>query len=32
LFSREEAMVRIAEPDLLTHPGAELLRRALTPS
>ena len=29
LFSREEAMSRIAEPDMRTHPGAELLRRAL---
>lgn len=29
LFSVEEAMARIAEPDLLTHPGAQLLRRAL---
>ena len=29
LFSRGEAMARIAEPDMATHPGAELLRQAL---
>jgi hypothetical protein len=29
LFSREEAMARIAEPDMQTHPGAPLLRQAL---
>jgi len=29
LFSRGEAMARIAEPDMLTHPGAELLRQAI---
>lgn len=28
-FSLEEAMTRIAEPDMLTHPGAQLLRKAL---
>jgi hypothetical protein len=29
LFSCAEAMARIAEPDMLTHPGAQLLRQAL---
>ena len=29
LFSREEAMARIAEPDMLTRPGARLLRQLL---
>src|SRR5690242_7039701 len=27
LFSREEALARIAEPDMLAHPGARMLRR-----
>jgi hypothetical protein len=29
LFSLGEALARIAEPDMLTHPGAQLLRHAL---
>jgi len=29
LFSREEAMARTAEPDMLTRPGAQLLRQML---
>jgi hypothetical protein len=29
LFSKHEAMARIAMPDMSTRPGAELLRRAL---
>jgi hypothetical protein len=29
LFSLDEAMARIAEPDMATHPGAPLLRQAL---
>lgn len=29
LFSFEQAMARTAEPDMLTHPGAQLLRLAL---
>ena len=29
LFSRKEAMARIAQPDMRTHPGAQLLRQAL---
>ena len=29
LFSREEAMARIAEPDMLSRPGAQLLRQML---
>jgi hypothetical protein len=29
LFSHGEAMARIAEPDMLTRPGAQLLRQAL---
>jgi hypothetical protein len=29
LFSHDEAMARIGEPDMRTHPGAQLLRQAL---
>jgi hypothetical protein len=29
LFSRAEAMARIAEPDMLSRPGAQLLRQML---
>lgn len=29
LFSREEAMARTAEPDMLSRPGARLLRQVL---
>jgi hypothetical protein len=29
LFSLEEAMARIAEPDMLSRPGAQLLRQVL---
>ena len=29
LFSREEAMARIAEPDMLSRPGAQLLLQVL---
>lgn len=29
LFTPEEAMVRVAEPDMLTRPGAKLLRQVL---
>lgn len=29
MFSLGEALARIAEPDMLTRPGAELFRRAL---
>src|SRR5690349_453381 len=29
LFSRQEAMVRIAEPDMLSRPGAQILRQIL---
>lgn len=29
LFSLEEALARVAEPDMLTRPGAQLLQRAL---
>jgi hypothetical protein len=29
LFSTEEAMARLAEPDMATHPGGLLLRQAL---
>ncbi|HEY5199510.1 MAG TPA: hypothetical protein VIJ31_01265 [Acidothermaceae bacterium] len=32
LFSRKEAIARIAEPDMLNHPGAQLLRQALVRS
>lgn len=31
LFSREEAIARIAEPDMLSRPGAQLLRQLLAP-
>lgn len=31
LFSREAAMARTAMPDMLSHPGAQLLRRMLAP-
>jgi hypothetical protein len=31
LFSVEEALARVAEPDMLTRPGAQFLRRALHP-
>jgi hypothetical protein len=31
LFSREEAMARIAEPDMLSRPGAQILRQVLAP-
>lgn len=30
LFSRKEAMARTAEPDMISRPGAQLLRQALT--
>jgi hypothetical protein len=29
LFSRAEALARIAEPDMMTHPGGDLLKHAL---
>jgi hypothetical protein len=29
LFSREEAMARIAEPDMVSRPGAQILRQML---
>jgi hypothetical protein len=31
LFSREEAMARTAEPDMLSRPGAQLVRNMLVP-
>jgi hypothetical protein len=31
LFTPGEAMARMAQPDMLEHPGAELLRRVLGP-
>jgi hypothetical protein len=29
LFTVEEALARLAQPDMLTRPGAKLLRQAL---